>query len=128
MQELERFEQDRQGSHLADPQPVQQRLRAGVADKVSAQLYWDEGADGLYFFNFYSMSAEWKRAVVGELVDPAACGQRVGRGQKDGQQDADDTGKAVLTDAASAETLAKATWAEATGFYRAVLVVGDGGE
>ena len=40
----------------------------------------------------------------------------------------DDTGKAVLTDAASAETLAKETWAEATGFYRAVLVVGDGGE
>jgi uncharacterized delta-60 repeat protein len=40
----------------------------------------------------------------------------------------DDTGKAVLTDAANAETLAKETWAEATGFYRAVLVVGDGGE
>ncbi len=28
----------------------------------------------------------------------------------------DDTGKAVLTDAASAENLAKETWAEATGF------------
>jgi len=40
----------------------------------------------------------------------------------------DDTGKAVLTDAASAEALAKETWIEATGFYRAVLVVGDGGE
>ena len=40
----------------------------------------------------------------------------------------DDTGKAVLTDAASAKTLAKETWAEATGFYRAVLVVGGGGE
>ena len=40
--------------------------------RAIAARYWDEGADGLYFFNFYSMSAEWKRAVVGELVDPAA--------------------------------------------------------
>ncbi|HIF78979.1 MAG TPA: hypothetical protein EYQ05_00045 [Gammaproteobacteria bacterium] len=40
----------------------------------------------------------------------------------------DDTGKAVLTDAASAEALAKETWIVATGFYRAVLAVGDGGE
>ena len=40
----------------------------------------------------------------------------------------DDTGNALYTDAASAETLAKETWAEAAGFYRAVLVVGDGGE
>jgi len=40
----------------------------------------------------------------------------------------DDTGKAVLTDAASAKTLDKETWAEATGFYRAVLVVGGGEE
>jgi len=40
----------------------------------------------------------------------------------------DDTGNAVYTDAASAETLAKETWAEAARFYRAVLVDGDGGE
>ncbi len=40
--------------------------------RAIAARYWDEGADGLYFFNFYSMSAEWKSAVVGELVDPAA--------------------------------------------------------
>jgi hypothetical protein len=40
----------------------------------------------------------------------------------------DDTGKAVYTDSASAEALAKETWIETTGFYRAVLVVGDGGE
>ena len=39
-----------------------------------------------------------------------------------------DTGQAAFTDAASAETLAKETWAEAAGFYRAVLVVGDGEE
>ena len=40
----------------------------------------------------------------------------------------DDTGKAVFTDAASAEELAQGTWVEATGFYRAVLVADDGGE
>jgi len=40
----------------------------------------------------------------------------------------DDTGKAVYTDAASAEALAKETWAEGARFYRAMLVAGDGGE
>ena len=40
----------------------------------------------------------------------------------------DDTGKAVYTDAASAEALAKETWAEGARFYRAVLAVDDGGE
>ena len=40
--------------------------------RAIAARYWDAGADGLYFFNFYSMSAEWKREVVGELADPAA--------------------------------------------------------
>jgi hypothetical protein len=40
----------------------------------------------------------------------------------------DGTGKAVYTDPASAEALAKATWVEATGFYRAVLSSQDGGE
>ena len=40
----------------------------------------------------------------------------------------DDTGNVLYTAAASAETLAKETWAEAAGFYRAVIVVGDGGE
>jgi hypothetical protein len=40
----------------------------------------------------------------------------------------DDTGQAELTDTASAADLAETTWAEATRFYRAVLVVGDGGE
>jgi len=39
--------------------------------RAIAARYWDAGADGLYFFNFYSMSAEWKRNVVGELADPA---------------------------------------------------------
>ena len=40
----------------------------------------------------------------------------------------DDTGKAVYTDAASAEALAKETWAEGVRYYRAVLAVDDGGE
>ena len=40
----------------------------------------------------------------------------------------DDTGKAVFTDATSGEKLAKDTWVEATGFYRAVLATDDGGE
>ena len=40
----------------------------------------------------------------------------------------DDTGKAVFTDAASAEKLAQGTWVKATGFYRAVLVADDGEE
>ena len=40
----------------------------------------------------------------------------------------DDTGNVLYTAAASAETLAKETWTEAAGFYRAVIVVGDGGE
>ncbi len=29
------------------------------------------GADGLYFFNFYNMSADWKTHTIGELADPA---------------------------------------------------------
>jgi hypothetical protein len=40
----------------------------------------------------------------------------------------DDAGKAVYTDAASAEALAKETWIEGARFYRAVLVTDDGGE
>jgi hypothetical protein len=40
--------------------------------RAIAARYWSEGVDGLYFFNFYSMSQEWKRDVVGELAKPAA--------------------------------------------------------
>ena len=40
--------------------------------RAIAARYWDEGASGLYFFNFYSMSAAWKKDVVGDLVDPDA--------------------------------------------------------
>ena len=38
--------------------------------RAIAARYWDQGADGLYFFNYYSMSHEWKKSVLGELADP----------------------------------------------------------
>ena len=34
--------------------------------------YWDAGVDGLYLFNYFNLSAEWKRDVLGALADPAA--------------------------------------------------------
>ena len=40
--------------------------------RAIAARYLDAGADGLYFFNFYSMSAQWKTQQVGELIDAAA--------------------------------------------------------
>ena len=38
--------------------------------RAMAARYWEAGADGLYFFNYYSMPAEWKTDVLGELADP----------------------------------------------------------
>lgn len=40
--------------------------------RAIAARYLDAGASGIYFFNFYSMSAAWKKRVVRELVDPVA--------------------------------------------------------
>ena len=40
--------------------------------RAIAARYWDDGADGLYFFNYFKMSREWKQHVVGELADPDA--------------------------------------------------------
>lgn len=40
--------------------------------RAIAARYWDAGAAGLYFFNFFCMSAAWKREIVGQLADPAA--------------------------------------------------------
>ena len=37
--------------------------------RAIAARYWDAGVDGLYLFNFYSMPQEWKRRVLGELID-----------------------------------------------------------
>ena len=39
--------------------------------RAIAARYWDQGASGIYFFNYYNMSAEWKRDFVGDLADPA---------------------------------------------------------
>ena len=43
--------------------------------RAIAARYWDAGASGIYFFNYFSMSADWKKQVVGELIDPAALGR-----------------------------------------------------
>ena len=37
--------------------------------RAIAARYWDAGVDGLYLFNFYSMSSDWKRDVLGSLMD-----------------------------------------------------------
>ena len=37
--------------------------------RAIASRYWDAGVDGLYLFNFYSMPKEWKRRVLGDLID-----------------------------------------------------------
>ncbi len=39
--------------------------------RALALRYWEAGVDGLYFFNFYSMSNDWKRNVLNELAAPA---------------------------------------------------------
>ena len=47
-------------------------LRPCVDERVLralAALYWDAGVDGLYLFNYYSPSREWKQRVLGELAD-----------------------------------------------------------
>ena len=37
---------------------------------AAAARYWDAGVDGLYFFNFYSMSTAWRQRVIGCMADP----------------------------------------------------------
>ena len=38
--------------------------------KALALRYWEAGVDGLYFFNYYSMSNSWKRNVLNQLANP----------------------------------------------------------
>lgn len=38
--------------------------------KALALRYWEAGVDGIYFFNFYSMSNDWRRSVLNQLADP----------------------------------------------------------
>lgn len=40
--------------------------------RAAAARYWAAGADGLYLFNYYSMSNAWRREVLGLLADPEA--------------------------------------------------------
>ena len=42
------------------------------AMQALAARYWEAGVDGLYFFNYYSMPAAWRRDFLGQLADPAA--------------------------------------------------------
>jgi len=37
--------------------------------RAIAARYWEQGAQGLYLFNYYSMSTEWRQNVLGALVD-----------------------------------------------------------
>jgi hypothetical protein len=40
--------------------------------RALALRYWEAGVDGIYFFNYYSMSNDWKRNVLNQLADPTA--------------------------------------------------------
>ena len=40
--------------------------------RAVAARYWSSGVDGLYLFNFNNMSGDWKRDVLGNLVDKEA--------------------------------------------------------
>ena len=52
-----------------------ERLRPTENDDVVraiASRYWDAGASGIYLFNYFGQSPEWKRRVLGQIGDPAA--------------------------------------------------------
>lgn len=38
--------------------------------RALALRYWDAGVNGIYFFNYYSMSNEWKQNVLSQLAAP----------------------------------------------------------
>ena len=61
-------------------------LRPCVDERVLRALaarYWDAGVDGLYLFNYYSASREWKQRVLGELADREGLRRRGKRYQLD---------------------------------------------
>ena len=39
--------------------------------RALASRFWSLGASGTYLYNFYTMSAEWKRRILNEIADPA---------------------------------------------------------
>ena len=50
-------------------------LRPAVDDEVIraiATYHWDAGASGIYLFNYFGKSAEWKRRALREIADPSA--------------------------------------------------------
>ncbi len=40
--------------------------------RALAARWWGEGVDGIYLYNFFTMSPEWNRTTAAELTDPAA--------------------------------------------------------
>lgn len=50
-------------------------LRPAVDDEVVRAIaanHWDAGATGIYLFNYFGKSAEWKRRALGEISDSSA--------------------------------------------------------
>jgi len=50
---------------------------------ASAARCWEAGVDGLYLFNYYRNTAEWKRRVLGHLMDPESLTNRAQRYELD---------------------------------------------
>ena len=46
---------------------VDERVIRGMAAR-----FWSAGVSGIYLYNFYTMSAEWKRRVLNDIADPEA--------------------------------------------------------
>ena len=38
--------------------------------RAAAARYWRAGVDGIYLFNYFSMSNEWRRSVLAQMADP----------------------------------------------------------
>ena len=54
-------------------------LRPALDDEVIwaiASRYWQAGADGIYLFNYFGKTTEWKRRMLPQLADPAALRRR----------------------------------------------------
>ncbi len=52
-----------------------ENLRPAVEDEIIrgiASHFWAEGASGIYLFNFFGKSHEWKKRVLAEIADPDA--------------------------------------------------------
>jgi hypothetical protein len=54
---------------LAPFEALNQTLHQDELRAIAAR-YWAEGVDGLYLFNYYSMSREWRTTTLLEMSDP----------------------------------------------------------